>query len=91
MAVATVTVKPAAGPLTAMDDPEIHETIIPATIPETTPDAMGASEANAMPRQSGNATRKTTKPAGMSFDAYFKDLETEEAIMEAGISAKRDR
>ena len=84
-------VNPAVGPLTEMEDPEIHETMIPATIPETTPDAMGASEASAIPRHSGNATRKTTKPAGMSFDACFRDLEKKFTLIAVGISVKGDR
>src|SRR5690606_24484757 len=35
-------------------------------IPEITPDSSGASEARAMPRHNGRATRKTTKPLDRS-------------------------
>ena len=36
-------------------------------IPAIKPAMGSAPEANAMPRQSGNATKKTTKDAGASF------------------------
>ncbi|GAA3966071.1 hypothetical protein GCM10022407_10550 [Hymenobacter antarcticus] len=41
-------------------------TRMPPTIPEITPASSGAPEASEMPRHSGKATRKTTKPAGAS-------------------------
>jgi hypothetical protein len=36
-------------------------------MPATMPENSGALEARAMPRHSGSATRKTTRPAGKSF------------------------
>jgi hypothetical protein len=36
------------------------------------PEKSGAPDASAMPRQSGNATRKTTSPAGRSSLMYLK-------------------
>ena len=35
--------------------------------PEVDPEENGAPEARAIPKQSGRATRKTTKPAGRSY------------------------
>ena len=63
---ATITARPAAGPLTPMFDLLISETTIPPTIPAMIPENSGAPEAKAMPRHNGTATRKTTKPAGRS-------------------------
>jgi hypothetical protein len=68
MAVATITAKPAAGPLTLTDDPDKAATTKPPMMPEMMPEKSGAPEASAMPRQSGKATRKTTRPAGTSSD-----------------------
>ena len=58
---------PAAGPLTPKADRLIDPTTIPPTIPAIRPANSGAPEANAIPRQRGNATRKTTMLEGMSF------------------------
>ena len=62
MAVATMMVNPAAGPLTDSSDPDKRETIIPPTIPATRPANKGAPEARAIPRQRGKATKKTAIP-----------------------------
>jgi hypothetical protein len=59
----TTTVNPAAGPLTLTFEPLSIPTTIPPTIPAIIPENAGAPEANAMPKQSGKATRKTTKEA----------------------------
>jgi hypothetical protein len=37
-------------------------TTMPPTIPANKPENSGAFDANAMPRQSGTATRNTTRP-----------------------------
>ena len=66
MAVATMTAKPAAGPLTLTEEPDSSATISPPMMPEMTPENSGAPEASAIPRQSGSATRNTTSPAGAS-------------------------
>jgi len=63
MDAATTVVNPAAGPETANCDPLINETIIPPIIPDNNPAYTGAPDANAIPRQSGNATRNTDSPA----------------------------
>jgi hypothetical protein len=47
-------------------DPLRHPTTLPPMIPSTIPDNIGAFEAKAIPRQSGKATKKTTRPAIMS-------------------------
>ena len=57
-----IAVKPAAGPETLMFELLMNPTTIPPIIPEIIPDKGGAPEANAIPRQSGKATKKTTKP-----------------------------
>jgi hypothetical protein len=72
MAEATTVAKPAAGPETESSDPEKSDMIMPPTTPAMIPENSGAPEASAMPKQSGNATRKTTSPAGTSCDAYRK-------------------
>jgi hypothetical protein len=64
-------VSPAAGPLTLSEDPLKKPTTKPPTIPEMRP-AMGeAPDATAMPRQSGRATRNTTKDAERSSLMYL--------------------
>ena len=63
---ATIAVRPAAGPLTISCDPLISATTRPPMIPEMSPEASGAPEASATPRQSGSATRNTTSPAARS-------------------------
>ena len=64
MATRTIAVKPAAGPETEMLELLMQPTTIPPTIPAMIPDKGGAPDAKAIPRQSGNATRKTTRPEG---------------------------
>ena len=59
----TIAASPAAGPLTLMCEPLSAPTTMPPMIPEMTPEMMGAPEASAIPRQSGIATRNTTRPA----------------------------
>lgn len=68
MPAATMTARPAAGPLTDNDEPDSEPTTRPPTMPATSPANTGAPDADAMPMQSGNATRKTTRPAGASFE-----------------------
>ena len=67
MAVKTMMVKPAAGPLTEMCEPENVPTTIPPIIPAIMPENNGAPEARAIPRQSGRATRNTEMPDFQSF------------------------
>ncbi len=62
----TRVVNPAAGPDTDKDDPLINETTTPPIIPESNPAYNGAPEANAIPKQSGKATKATESPAGKS-------------------------
>jgi hypothetical protein len=62
MALATIMVSPAAGPLTDNSDPEIRVTITPPIIPAIKPDINGAPEASAIPRHKGNATKNTAMP-----------------------------
>jgi hypothetical protein len=64
-------VSPAAGPLTLSGEPLVKATTVPPTIPEIIPENNGAPEAKAIPKQSGNATKNTTKPAGKSFFKYL--------------------
>lgn len=71
MAPRTITVNPAAGPLTLSEDPEIVATTMPPIIPVNNPANNGAPEAIAIPKHSGNATKNTTTLAGKS---YFKSL-----------------
>ncbi len=66
MEAATTVVRPAAGPETANCDPLINETTSPPIMPDSKPAYSGAPEAKAIPKQSGNATRKTESPAGRS-------------------------
>ena len=66
MAANTTVDKPAAGPDTPNCDPLINATTNPPMMPDRMPAYNGAPDANAMPKQSGNATRKTDKPAGRS-------------------------
>ena len=60
---ATIAVNPAAGPLTLVCEPLKSPITIPPIIPDKIPAKGGASEARAIPRQRGSATRKTTVPA----------------------------
>ena len=50
-------------PETLVRDPLKPPTTMPPTIPATMPENSGARAARGTPRQSGNATRKTTTPA----------------------------
>lgn len=72
MAVATMAVSPAAGPDTPSAEPEIAPTTIPPTIPAIKPENKGASDAKAIPKHSGTATRKTTSPEGTSYFQFLK-------------------
>jgi hypothetical protein len=60
-------VRPAAGPETLMGEPLKAPTTTPPMTPAMMPDMGGAPEPRAIPRQSGNATKKTTTDAGKSF------------------------
>jgi len=72
MALKTITVKPAAGPLTLKAEPLANATTIPPTMPAIIPENNGAPDASAIPKHKGSATRKTTNPAGKSFLIYLK-------------------
>jgi len=72
MAVATITVNPAAGPLTLSCDPLRIPITIPPTTPAMIPEKRGAPEPSAMPKHKGNATSSTTIDADASAPAYFK-------------------
>ncbi len=61
-----MTVKPAAGPDTHNCEPLKKETNSPHTSPAINPENNGAPDANAIPKQRGNATRNTTNEADMS-------------------------
>jgi hypothetical protein len=67
----TITVRPAAGPLTDKGDFDNAPTKMPPTIPAITPEKSGAPDARATPRQSGSATRNTTIDAGKSARKVF--------------------
>src|SRR5690606_5265967 len=71
MAPSTITVRPAAGPLTLNGDFEIEATTVPPIIPVNSPANNGAPDAIAIPKHSGSATKNTTTLAGKS---YFKSL-----------------
>ena len=66
---ATIAVSPAAGPLTLVWERLMMPTTIPPTTHAISPAKSGGNsppagrEANATPKQSGKATRKTTNPA----------------------------
>ena len=62
----TIAVNPAAGPVTLNEELLKKPTTIPPITPETIPENNGASEAKAIPKHSGNATKKTTKPDAKS-------------------------
>src|SRR5690606_32568403 len=66
MAPNTMAVKPAAGPDTLMWDWLKKPTTIPPTTPVIIPANKGAPDANAIPKQRGRATKKTTKPDAKS-------------------------
>ena len=66
IAVSTITASPAAGPLTPSGDPLNAPTTTPPTIPAISPENNGAPEANAIPKQSGKATKNTITDADKS-------------------------
>jgi hypothetical protein len=55
---ATMTVRPAAGPLTYSGDPPKAPPAIPRTIAAINPASTGASEAIAIPNDNGSATKE---------------------------------
>ena len=59
---ATITIKPAAGPLMVREDPAKKATTKPPIIAVSTPMIGGKPEAPAMPKLNGNAIRETKKP-----------------------------
>src|SRR5690606_14250215 len=67
----TITARPAAGPLTPIDEPLSPPTTIPPIIPAITPENNGAPLANAIPKHSGKATKNTTSEAGKSFFKFL--------------------
>ena len=71
MAANTSAARPAAGPLTLSLDPLKEPITTPPMIPDINPLKKGAPDASDMPRQSGNATKKTTSPAGRSVTKFF--------------------
>ncbi len=72
MEAATTVVNPAAGPETPSAEPLIKETIRPPIMPETIPEYKGAPEANAIPKHSGRATKKTESPAAKSYLSHTR-------------------
>ena len=54
----TIAVSPAAGPETLKCELLKYPTMIPPTTPAIIPESGGAPEANAIPKQRGNATKK---------------------------------
>ena len=67
IAPSTITVSPAAGPLTDSCEPDSAPTTSPPTMPAIRPANSGAPDASAMPRHRGSATRATTTDAATSF------------------------
>ena len=63
---ATMTVNPAAGPLTCNGEPPSAPATTPPTMAAIRPASTGASDAIAIPSDSGSATRNTTSDAGRS-------------------------
>lgn len=66
MSSATITVRPAAGPLTWRGEPPISPATMPPATAAISPAATGAPDATAIPSDSGIATRKTTNDASRS-------------------------
>ena len=64
----------AAGPLTPIFEPLKAPTSMPPIMPAIKPANNGAPLANAIPRHKGNATKKTTILAGISFLRLLKIL-----------------
>jgi hypothetical protein len=56
-----------------MCEPLKSPTTIPPIIPEIIPEIMGAPDASAIPKHSGNATKNTTKPdkASLIWNRFF--------------------
>ena len=67
--------KPAAGPLTPVGEPLSIPTTTPPMIPAISPENSGAPLANAIPKQRGIATKKTTILAGISDLKFLKGFE----------------
>ena len=55
-----------------MADPENIPTTTPLIIPAIHPEKTGASDAKAIPKHKGTATKKTTRPAGKSCFQVFE-------------------
>ncbi len=66
MVSASTTVSPAAGPLTCSAEPPTAPATTPPITAAINPAATGAPDANAIPSDSGTATRNTTREAGRS-------------------------
>ena len=66
MASKTITIKPAAGPLTVTLAPPNQEPINPPMTAAIIPDEAGAPEARATPIDKGKATKATENPAEKS-------------------------
>ena len=67
-----IAINPAAGPDTLTLELLNKPTTIPPIIPVINPAKGDAPDATATPRQSGKATKNTTRPAGKSFLKYLK-------------------
>lgn len=67
----TILVNPAAGPLTESLEPLMPPITMPPITPPISPESKGAFWANAIPKQSGSATKKTTIP---DFKSVKKNL-----------------
>src|SRR4029078_6137160 len=74
IAVATIAVKPAAGPLTLSCEPLRLPITIPPIMPAIRPEKRGAPEPNAIPRHKGNATKNTTTEEDKSAPAVLKNF-----------------
>ena len=66
IAVKTIAVNPAAGPVTLNEELLRNPTTTPPITPETIPENNGAPDANAIPKHNGKATKNTTSPAARS-------------------------
>src|SRR5690554_7691544 len=66
IAAMTMAVNPAAGPVTLTWESDKKPTTIPPTIPAIILENKGAPEDIVIPKHNGRATKKTTKPEGMS-------------------------
>jgi hypothetical protein len=71
MEAATNVVNPAAGPDTASGEALMDATITPPMIPDKRPAYRGAPDARAIPKHSGNATKKTDRPAARSYRSHM--------------------